>query len=156
MKSLLIATVLLFSAQGFAAPQSVHMEGTMTFMSDMKAIPVELDLTLKKEKTDKSDYKGVLSYMEKGKQRARSIRLEIDRKDQETFGYGQMGFWRLEMEGGVISLSVGSRSSLHLALIREGRTECIPAPPPDRHVCYPGPDIVDDEGTLELKVISAQ
>jgi hypothetical protein len=156
LKALLFAGTLCLSLSAFAAPQTAHLEGSMTFDGDLKTVPVQLDLTLKKEKSAKLDYKGVLTYMQKGKTRTQSMRIELDIKDQETTGYGNFDFYRLGIQGALLDLAVGTDSVLHLTLVRDGGMECIPAPPPDRQVCYPGPDVVVDEGTMDLTVISAQ
>ncbi|MES2855715.1 MAG: hypothetical protein V4692_07625 [Bdellovibrionota bacterium] len=150
MKSFLIAAALLVSAPALATTQSAHLEGSMTFMSDMKTIPVQIDLTLKKDKSEKATYKGKLSYTMKGKARSRTIYFEIDREDGETTAMMPYDFGRLEFEGGVISLTTGSKVSMQMTYMESGGERCIP-----HDICIPNPDRVVDQGTLDMMVVSA-
>jgi hypothetical protein len=149
--ALLVAATFILSATAFASPQMVHLEGSMTSM-DGESMPVQLDLKLRKERADQTEYTGTLAYGKKMK--AKNMDLELNRKKGQTSAEVMFGFDRLVIDGALLSLTEGSSSTLGFTQYTAQQDECTGGNP--GRICYPVPDRVTDEGTIVLKVISAQ
>lgn len=154
MKTAGLILGLLFSINALAAPKHLKFEGTMVFLGDGQQIPTTIDLQLKKEKTDKSKYKGKIYYVVGNKTKSQSMTFEIDREDRETEGYVSLGFEYLIFESDLFSLEPGTTVNLTIKTYRQGWEECTGFPP--HRYCYPTPDRQVDNGIFMGRISEAQ